>query len=215
MKLDRYKAVIFDLDGTLIDSMGIWRDIDIEFFRRYGMDLPVTYQKDIMGMSVIETAKYTKEKYGFTQSPEEMIDEWNEMAYEHYATMIDFKPGADAFLNKLKSMGLKIGIATSNSRYLFSAIYDKLGFERYIDAYVTGEDVVSGKPEPECYIKCANALEVEPSECLIFEDIIQGLTAGRKAGADTCAVYDEHSKEGWTDLVGQADYCIDSFEQLI
>lgn len=208
------KACIFDMDGTLIDSMDLWYDIDVEYFKRYGKKLPATYQKEIEGLSVIETAIYTKEKYGFESSVEEMVAEWNDMAYEHYANNIKYKPYAEGFLNKLKGMGIKLGIATSNSKALFNAFALNSGLNNIIDVAITGEDVVKGKPDGECYLKAAKSLKVNPRECLVFEDICTGIMAGINAGMKTCAVDDNYSKSQWQEKIAMADYHIFGYKEL-
>ena len=208
------KACLFDMDGTLIDSMGLWHGIDVEYFRKYGKVLPDTYQEEIEGLSVIETAVYTKEHYGFEDTIEGMIDEWNQMAHEQYAKHITFKPGVRDFLLSLKEKGIKMGVATSNSRFLFDAIADASGLCSIMDASVTGEEVSNGKPAPECYLKVASKLGVRPEECLVFEDIIMGLQAGINAGMKTVAVSDTYSASKWEEKKAMSDYYIESYEDV-
>ena len=208
-------AVIFDMDGTIIDSMHVWRDIDIEYFEKYGKVLPDTYQKDIEGFSVIETARYTKETFGFEDSIEDMMQEWNDMAHEHYKHRIPLKPNVLKFMQRLKSNGIKMGIATSNSGYLFEAFAVSNKLYDYIECAVTGEDVTNGKPNPECYLKVSDKLKVEPSRCLVFEDICMGLKAGISAGMKTVAVYDDFSASQWREKIALADYYIESYEELV
>ena len=208
-------AVIFDMDGTIIDSMHVWRDIDIEYFEKYGKVLPDTYQKDIEGFSVIETARYTKETFGFEDSIEDMMQEWNDMAHEHYKHHIPLKPDVLKFMQRLKSNGIKMGIATSNSGYLFEAFAVSNKLYDYIECAVTGEDVTNGKPNPECYLKVSDKLKVEPSRCLVFEDICMGLKAGISAGMKTVAVYDDFSALQWQDKKAMSDYYIDSYDELV
>jgi len=210
--LNNIKACIFDMDGTLIDSMSLWYDIDVAYFKKYNKILPDDYQTKIEGLSVIETAIFTKENYGFDISIDYMIDEWNQMAYEQYANRIEFKPFAKNFLISLKEKGYKLGVATSNSKYLFEAFSKKSGLDQLIDFAVTGEDVECGKPDPECYLKVASALNVKPEECLVFEDITQGLQAAINAGMKSCAVYDLYSVHQWDDKVKMSDCYINSYE---
>lgn len=213
--LNGIKACIFDMDGTIIDSMGLWHDIDIAYFEKYNKRLPDDYQSKIEGMSMRQTAVFTRETYGFSQSVDEIVDEWNQMAHDYYATRIEYKDNVVDFFEYLIKKGIKLGVATSNSRFLFDALSDSIGLGEYMDVVVTGEDVVHGKPDPECYITAAGRLGVSPDECLVFEDIIVGLNAAKSAGMKTCAVADSYSVSQWDKKVELADFSIKGFIELI
>ena len=213
--LENVKACIFDLDGTLIDSMGLWKGVDEEYFSMHNIPLPDDYQKMIDGMSIVEIAVFTKEKYGFKESVEEMLDQWNKMAYRKYALEIQAKPGANEFLLKCKEKGLKIGVATSNSIPLYNAVANNLKFNEVVEVVVTGEDVQNGKPDPESYLKVAQKLNVNPKDCLVFEDLVVGIKAGLAAGMKTCAVFDKYSIDQDEERRKQADYYINDFYDVI
>lgn len=213
--LENVKACIFDLDGTLIDSMGLWEGVDEEYFSMHNIPLPDDYQKMIDGMSIVEIAVFTKEKYGFKESVEEMLDQWNKMAYHKYAHEIQAKPGANEFLLKCKEKGLKIGVATSNSIPLYNAVANNLKFNEVVEVVVTGEDVKNGKPNPESYLKVAQKLNVNPKDCLVFEDLVVGIKAGLAAGMKTCAVFDKYSIDQDEERRKQADYYINDFNDVI
>ena len=100
--LKNIKACLFDMDGTLLDSMHIWKDIDIEFLGKYGYELPPTLQREIEGMSFRETAIYIKDKFGLMEDVDTIMDIWNEMAYQKYSEEIFFKEGAFEFIKMLK-----------------------------------------------------------------------------------------------------------------
>ena len=142
--LEQIESVIFDLDGTLVDSMWLWHEIDVEFLGQRGLELPETYQKDIEGMSFTETAIYTKELFHLSESVEELKEIWNRMAMEKYANEVPFKPGAEKFLQYCKSRNIPVGIATSNSRELVEAVGKSLHFEEYIQEIVTACDGSTG-----------------------------------------------------------------------
>ena len=135
------KAVIFDLDGTLVDSMWMWKAIDIEYLGKFGIELPSTLQKDIEGMSFSETAVYFKETFRIPDSLDKIKADWNQMAYEKYTKEVDFKKGAMDFLKFCKKEGIKLGIATSNSRELVDATMEALGANPYFDCIMTSCEV--------------------------------------------------------------------------
>lgn len=212
--LENMQAVIFDLDGTLVDSMWMWRDIDIEYLGRFGIPLPPTLQKDISGMSFTETAVYFKETFGIPDSLEEIKRTWNEMAFYKYTHEVLLKPGALAFLRRLKALGIRTGIATSNSKELVEAVVESLHISEYLDEIHTSCEVAKGKPAPDIYLLVAECLKAEPSRCLVFEDIPEGILAGVRAGMKTCAVEDEFSLAMTEEKKKLADYYIKHYDEV-
>ncbi len=213
--LNDVDAVIFDLDGTLADSMWIWLDIDHDFFEKKGMEFPEYLNDEIEGLGFTETAVYFKEKFHLTESIDEIKQGWNDMALEKYRNETPLKPGAVEFLGILRERGIKTGIATSSSQMLVDAFLKARGIEDMIDAVTTVCDVSRGKPDPQVYLVTAEKLGVPPERCLVFEDVPMGILAGENAGMRVCAVddvYAEHLKEKKEEL---ADYSIRDFTELL
>ncbi|MDE6209172.1 MAG: HAD family phosphatase [Lachnospiraceae bacterium] len=208
MILDKFDAVIFDLDGTLVDSMWLWKDIDIDYLARFNIPYEEELQSKIEGMSFTETAIYFKEHFKLDDSIEKIKEDWNEMAYDKYSHKVSLKKGVYSFLEYLKGLNKKIGIATSNSKELTLACINSLDISDFFDCIVTGSDVKKGKPAPDVYLENARLLEVLPEKCLVFEDIPVGLLAGRNAGMSTCSVYDEYSKDVSAEKLKLSDYNI-------
>ena len=209
------KAVLFDLDGTLVDSMWMWKDIDMEYLGKYGITLPPELQEYIEGMSFSEVSAYFKEAFGIKESLEEIKSEWVPMAKYKYTHEVPLKPGALRFLKHLKEQGIPMGIATSNSRDLLDAVLESLEISPYFDCCMTSCEAGAGKPAPDIYLKVAKILKTEPKDCLIFEDTPAGILAGNRAGIPVCAMADENSAGRKDQILQMADYYAETFDQVL
>lgn len=209
------KGVIFDVDGTLIDSMWIWRQVDIEFLGKRGIPLPDRLQSDIEGMSYSETAIYFKARFDLPESLEEIKDEWRIMAEEYYKSHIKLKSGAKEFLELLYDKGLRLGIATSNSRELVDHMLTNHDIRRYFSSIRTSCEVDKGKPHPDVYLKVAEDMGIEPCHCLVFEDTISGVMAAKSAGMKAFAMADEVSEESKDKLIEMTEGYIHSFDEVM
>lgn len=209
------QAVIFDLDGTLVDSMWVWASIDREYFRQHGLEVPENLQQRISGMSFSETADFIKEQYQISDTIEEMKETWNRMAEEKYRTEVPLKPGAYEFLKLLKENGIKTGVATSNSKHLVEITLRARKIDAFMDSVHTACEVEHGKPEPDIYLLVAKDLGVAPKNCLVFEDIIEGIQAGRRAGMRTCAVADVATEGIWEEKKQEADFAVRDYMELL
>lgn len=212
--LEGIEAVIFDLDGTLVDSMWMWQDIDIEYLERFGYRLPQDLQSAIGGMSFTETAQYFRERFGIPDSVEKIKEDWNHMAWDKYMNEVPLKRGVKDFLTGCKSRGIRLGIATSNSRELVTNIARVHRLKDYFTCIITGCEVQKGKPAPDIYLAVAEQLSVKPEACLVFEDIVAGIQAGRRAGMKVCAVEDVSSSHDRVRKMQLADYYIKDFSGL-
>jgi haloacid dehalogenase superfamily, subfamily IA, variant 3 with third motif having DD or ED/haloacid dehalogenase superfamily, subfamily IA, variant 1 with third motif having Dx(3-4)D or Dx(3-4)E len=215
MMLKDIDAVIFDLDGTLIDSMWMWKSIDIEYLARFGKEFPEDLQRCIEGMSFSETAVYFKERFNLPDSLEQIKSDWNRMAWDKYLNEVPLKEGVMDFLKYLKELNLPLGIATSNSRELAELVINKHNISHYFTSIRTSCEVERGKPYPDIYLRVAKDLGVSPERCLVFEDVIQGVIAGKRANMKVCAVYDEFSKDDEEEKKKLADYYIRSMKELL
>lgn len=168
--LDGIKAVLFDLDGTLVDSMWMWGAIDVEYLGRHGLEVPAGLQQAIEGMSFSETAIYFKERFCLPDSLDVIKADWISMSREKYAHEVPLKPGAREFLEYLKAHGIKAGIATSNGRELLDAVVEGQKMTPYFQCLMTSCEAGAGKPAPDIYLKVAAELGVAPEDCLVFED---------------------------------------------
>lgn len=207
------KAVIFDLDGSLVDSMWIWGEIDKEYLGRFGITLECREEikSKIEGMSFHETAIYVKETYKIPDSIEQMKADWNHMAWDKYEKEVPLKPGIPDFLEGCKRNGIRLGIATSNSRELAENVLRVHGLLDVFSCILTGSEVLKGKPAPDIYLEVAKKLDVSPCDCLVFEDILPGICAGKNANMTVCAVADEDSQDNWEEIKKAADTSVFDF----
>ena len=208
------EAVIFDLDGTLVDSMWMWKQIDIEYLGRFGYECPPQLQKEIEGMSFSETAVYFKEKFQIPDSLEEIKQCWVDMSIEKYRCQVPMKKGVRRFLSYLKENGFRAGIATSNGRAMVDAVLHSLDMEAFFQVITTACEVAAGKPAPDIYQKVAKTLQVPPERCLVFEDVPAGIMAGKAAGMTVCAIEDEFSTPMREEKLALADYYIEDYDEI-
>ncbi|EOD00449.1 HAD family hydrolase [Caldisalinibacter kiritimatiensis] len=211
---NKLKAVIFDLDGTIVDSMWIWKQIDIDFLAKRNIDLPDDLQKAIEGMSFTETAIYFKNRFNLEETVDEIKEEWNDMAYDFYTNKVTLKKGVREFIINLKEKDIKLGIGTSNSRELATQVLKKHDILKYFDTLRTSCEVDKGKPHPDVFLKVAEDLNVEPEDCLVFEDTYAGVLAAKRAGMNVFAVADELSFPYKDEICKLADKYIEDFKDI-
>ncbi len=209
------KACIFDLDGTLVDSMWMWPEIDKEYLGRFGIEYDDNLKNEIDGISFHETAVYFKNKFGISDSIEKICKDWEDMAYDKYKNEVKEKRGCQKFLEQLKSKGIKMGIATSNKRSMVDVVLESLGMKNFFEVITTSDEVKKGKPAPDVYLTTAKLLNVEPKHCLVFEDVVAGIIAGKSAGMKVCAVEDDFTREVRQRKKELSDYYIDNYSELL
>ena len=213
-ELNQLQGAIFDLDGTLFDSLWLWKEIDRRFLARRGIELPADYAEAVSAMEFARAAEYTVRRFGLNEPPEALVAEWMAMAKDAYAREIPLKPGAAAYLRALAGRGVKLGIATSCAAELFGATLARHGVTDLFAAAVTTHEVGAGKEGPEVYLAAAQKLGLLPGRCAVFEDAKTGLLSAKRAGFWTVAVYDPHVPD-WPGLRGAAHQSIRSFEELL
>lgn len=213
--LEGVDAVIFDLDGSLVDSMWVWKKVDIEYLGRFGLEPPDDLNHLIGGRSFHETAVYFKEFFQIPDETEQIKADWNRMAWDKYKNEVPLKDGAGEFIERCVQRNIKLGIATSNSRELVENVIAAHGLEGDFGCIMTSREITKGKPAPDIYLAAAKALHVEPERCLVFEDIVHGIQAGKAAGMKVCAVYDEAAASQEEEKRRLADYYIHDFKELI
>lgn len=205
------KAVIFDLDGTIVDSMWIWKQIDIDYLTKRGIQLPDDLQREIEGMSFTETAIYFKKRFNLKETIDEIKSEWSSMAYDYYKNRVQLKDGVKQFIEYMKFQDKKLGIGTSNAKELAVEVLKAHNILHYFDTLRTSCEVKKGKPNPDVFLKVAEDLKVKPENCLVFEDTYAGVLAAKRAGMRVFAVADELSFPYKKEISKLADKYIESF----
>jgi len=212
----KIEAVIFDLDGTLIDSMGVWSDVDREFLEKRNIDFPKDLFLDLDGgNSFEEVALYFKNKFCLPETIAEIMQEWTDMVADHYSHSVPLKKGVVELLNLLQKYKIKMGIGTSNSQYLAETALKANGVLEKFPVLVIGQNEVRGKPFPDIFLKVAELLRVKPENCLVIEDVLAGVRAAKNAGMQVFAIYDEHNKKERDLIKEEADLYAEDFSEIV
>ena len=208
-------AVIFDMDGTLIDSTGLWHEIDMLFFAKRGMELPKDYAQKIVHLGLRKAAELTRELYGVKETPDEIIHEWRQMALDMYHNDVELKPGAIALLETLKSNGLKLAIATANDAELYMPCIMRLGIGDYFDFIADVNSSKEGKNNAKIYLDLTEKMNSKPENTLVLEDMPTCIKTVYDAGFVTVAVADKASEKFDEDKKTNSHLFINNFQELI
>lgn len=215
MELSNFKGVIFDLDGTLIESNGVWAQIDIDFLGKRGFAVPSDYGKVVSAMDFASAAVYTKQRFGLSESTEEIAAEWRDMAIQHYTYDIKEVAGAPQFVRSLKEKGVKLALATASSRELYEPVLKRHGIFDCFDFFATTDQVKRGKGFPDIYLFAAEKIGVRPQECVVLEDIIEAIRAAKSGGFTVLARQHEHYKNDHDEMSRVADLCFCDYIELM
>lgn len=209
------KGVIFDIDGVLLDSMGIWDDLGARYLRSLGKIPEERLNKILFSMSMEQGAEYLNEHYGLNKSVKETVDGIGRMLEDYYFYEVLLKPGAKEILEFLKSKSIKIAAATSSPRTHIEKALSRNGLLGYIDKiYTTGEVGVS-KHSPDIYNLAADFLKTKSEETLVFEDSLYALKTAKEAGYVTVGVFDEKGESNQAELENQADLYLKKLDDFI
>ena len=213
--LEGIDGIIFDMDGTLLDSMWIWPSIDDDYLKKYCLKKPERFHEAMEGMSYSEVAQFFLDTFPeLSCTRQEIMDELLLMALDKYRTQVSLKKGAERFISRMRSQGKKIGIATSNARELTDDALLALQIGGLFDVVRTAGEAGAGKPAPDVYLMVAGELAVEPERCLVFEDVPMGILAGKNAGMRVCAVEDDFSRPQEEKKRKLADYYIQDYDDI-
>ena len=208
------KGAIFDLDGTLLDSMFIWDTIGEEYLRSLGKEPHEDLKETFMTLTLEEAAEYYREHYGVTLSVKEIVDGVNAMVEQTYRTKVTLKPGISEYLAWLKENGVRMCVGTVTDRYLVEETLERLGVRHYFSEIFTCAEVGFGKDKPIIYQKALEHLGTEKSDTYVFEDLPFALNTAKTDGFPTVGIYDRHEAHQ-DELKELADYYIFVFTDPI
>lgn len=189
------QAILFDLDGVLIDSEPIgMRGLDI-YLGRYGHQVPPGFASQLIGRRSQDNARLLIDHFGLPLDAETVIAEHREVVFAMVVSEVEPMPGVRELLAVARELGLRTAVATSSPRPYLHMILDKFGWQRDFDATVTGEEVAHGKPAPDIFLRAAELVGAPPAACLVVEDAPHGVAAGLAAGATVLAVPNSVTRE--------------------
>ena len=210
------KGIIFDLDGTILDSSWVWDTVDLKFLGHRGFDVPDDYVDAISPMGAMKAAVYTIERFGLhNEKPEDLVREWFAMAKKEYHSRVKCKPFAKEFIHKMREKGRKMSIATSSDRELFIPTLEREGIIGCFDSIVTVDEVKRGKEYPDIYLEAARRMDINKENCVVFEDIVPAIKGAKKGNFKVVAVKDEKSVNNFEEAKKLADLYISSYENLL
>ncbi|WP_434284341.1 HAD family hydrolase [Clostridium botulinum] len=209
------EGAIFDLDGTLIDSMGIWEKIDYDFLNKRNLKIPQDLKDKIEALTFEEGANFFKKNFKLKESQEEILKEWHNMVVKEYSHNIKLKNNVRDFLIKLKNKGVKLAIATSNTPELTKLVLENNKILDLFDSITTISEVNRNKTFPDIYLLCAEKLKLPAEKCAVFEDILPAIKSAKTAKMKTIGIYDDSSKDDENKIKEIADYYIYDYKELI
>ena len=212
--LDGKKAFIFDLDGTLIDSMGIWHNFLSEYLSKINIVPPVDMLMRVKHMSLSQSSVYVKEYFSLDKSPEMIKKDWTDIIYDQYKNHICLKSGARRFLEYLKQNGKEIAIATANVDSVTMACLKNNKIDNLIDCYVFADEVKEGKDSPKIYLKALEKMNSDVIDAVLFEDIITAVYSANKINLDCIGIYDNYAKDEMPEMKRNCRYYLEDFNTI-
>ena len=206
------EAVVFDLDGVLLDSEQVWDDAREQLAKERGGRWHAQAQRDMMGMSSTEWSRYMHETVGLPEPPEEINREVVERLSATYREQLPALPGARAAVERLAARW-PLGLASSSNRELIDLALELLGVQHLFAATVSSEEVARGKPAPDVYLEAARRLQVDPANAAAVEDSNNGILAAKAAGMRVLAIPNRHFPPD-EEALAQAEVVLDSLAEL-
>jgi HAD superfamily hydrolase (TIGR01509 family) len=206
-------AVVFDMDGVLVDTERLWDEVREELTTEWGGRYTPEAQEAMMGMSSLEWSRYLHETVGLREQPETINAEVVRRMLARYEVELPVVPGALDAIHRLAGAGLRLAVASSSNRELIDAVLRRLELTALFETTVSSEEVARGKPAPDVYLETARRLNVAPARCAAVEDSASGIRAARAAGLRVLAYPNRHYPPS-ADVLTSADAVLDSLDEL-
>jgi len=211
----RLQSAIFDMDGTLLDSMPIWKDLGPNMLRSMGVEPAPDLADRVMVLTLREGAQLCKEEYGLPLSVDEIIQQIEDRVCDFYEHQVQAKPGVQKFLSLLKMEGVWMYVATNTDRRLAEAALRCAGIDQYFRGLLTCSEIGAGKNDsPEIYERAMTRLRSTKRDTVIFEDAVHAIRTAKRAGFRVCGVYDPSAEADQAEIRRLSDYYIRSFEEM-
>lgn len=207
--------LLFDLDGTLVDSSGIWVQIDLDFTARRGLPHTQEYHDFVAHATAPTAAQYTKDYYGLPESPQEIMDEWFRQALYAYSHTIAPKPHARAYLDQCRAVGERMAIITSSAPELCRATLEKNGMADYFERLFFAQEMGIEKQDPALFRAAADALHLPAEDCTLLDDSPLACRSAKEAGLSVIGVYDEIFAAAEGEMRSVCDRYIRDFSELL
>ena len=209
-----FEGVIFDVDGTLLDTMPVWHNAGANFLLSLGIQPEEGLGDRLFTETPESAANYLIDNYGLKMSTEEVSEGINQQVDQFYFQRADFKAGAKELLMKLKESGSRLTVATSTSRYCIEAAFRRLGIMDVFDAILTCDEVGATKANPAIFYEAVHLMKTEIPQTWVFEDGLYAIRTARKEGFRTVGVYDETSLADQEEIMRIADFYYTSLEDF-
>lgn len=209
------KAIIFDMDGTLLDSLSVWADSDREFITGLGFEYDHKHSLAMKKMHFDSACEYLVREFSLPLTAAETGERILKIVEEHYIKVVPLKDGAEEFLAAAKAAGIKMCIATSNKKSLAEASLKAKGIMDCMEFVITSDEVGGGKESPVIFLRAAEKLGAAPEETVVFEDSIHAVLSAKSAGFKVVGVYDPLCPEEFDEIEKYADKTIKSFKELL
>jgi HAD superfamily hydrolase (TIGR01509 family) len=209
----RIRGAIFDVDGTLLDSMFIWDTIGETYLRSIGYQPKENLNETFKNMSLRQAARYYQTEYGVTLSIDQIMDGVNAMLERYYRFEVPLKPGVAELLERLRQSGVKLCIATATDRHLVEAALDRCGVLSCFGEIFTCNEVGHGKDEPDIFEAALRFLGTRKEETIVFDDALYAVRTAKEAGFPVAVIYDSHEKNQ-KEIRALADFYIENFSQI-